>query len=44
MSLFGVSIPLAFVIHGWAFVAWSLIPVVMAAVTRVVRRRRPEAR
>ena len=43
MSLFGVSIPLAFVIHGWAFVAWSLIPVVMAAVTRVVRRRHPEA-
>jgi uncharacterized membrane protein len=44
LSIFGVSIPLAFVIYGWAFIAWGLIPVAIAVVTTVVRRRDPEAR
>ncbi|HEY6742669.1 MAG TPA: TMEM175 family protein [Lapillicoccus sp.] len=43
MTVFGVSIPLAFVIHGWAFVAWSLIPVAIVTTTTVVRRRHLEA-
>ena len=43
MSLFGVSIPLAFAIHGWAFVAWGLIPVARRLVDALVRRRHARA-
>jgi uncharacterized membrane protein len=43
MSLFGVSIPLAFAIHGWAFVAWGLIPVARRLVDALVQRRHARA-
>ena len=43
MSLFGVSIPLAFAIHGWAFIVWGLIPVARRLVDALVRRRHARA-
>ena len=43
MALFGVSIPLAFWVHAWAFLAWSLIPMARRVVKVLVRRRHPEA-
>ena len=43
MGVFLVSIPLAFWVYGWAFVAWTLIPVAIAVVMTVIRRRHPQA-
>ena len=43
MALFGVSIPLAFWVHAWAFLAWGLIPMARKVVQVLVRRRHPEA-
>jgi uncharacterized membrane protein len=42
MIIFGVSIPLAFVLYGLAFVAWCLIPVGMSIGMAIDRRRHPE--
>jgi uncharacterized membrane protein len=42
MVIFGLSIPLAFLVNGWAFVAWCLIPVGMRVGTRIDRRRHRE--
>jgi uncharacterized membrane protein len=42
MIIFGVSIPLAFVIHAWAFGVWMLIPVGMSLGVRLVERRQAQ--
>jgi uncharacterized membrane protein len=41
MVIFGVSIPLAFLVYGWAFVAWGLIPVGMWVGMAISQRRQP---
>ena len=39
MVIFGVSIPLSFLVNGWAFIAWGLIPVGMWIGTVIEQRR-----
>lgn len=39
MVVFGVSIPLSFLVNGWAFIAWCLIPVAMRVGARIQRQR-----
>lgn len=42
MAAFLASVPLAFVVHQWAFAAWALLPLWMRIGTRVVVSRHPE--
>jgi uncharacterized membrane protein len=39
MVIFGASIPLVFLVNGWAFVAWALLPVGMRLGGAIARRR-----
>ncbi len=43
MVIFLGSIPLAFWVYGWAFIAWSLIPVGIVVGMTIVDRRHPDA-
>ena len=43
MVIFGLSIPLAFLVGGWAFAAWCLIPVGMRVGMVIDQRRHPES-
>ena len=44
MVIFGISIPLAFLVHGWAFVVWSLIPLAIPLGMAIDARRHAEVR
>jgi uncharacterized membrane protein len=42
MVIFAGSIPFAFWLHGWAFIAWGLIPFGIVLGTAIVGRRHPQ--
>ncbi|MEP6651553.1 MAG: hypothetical protein ABJA74_16810 [Lapillicoccus sp.] len=42
-EVFAASIPLAFLVYGWALIRWSLVPVAMMPGMAVARRRHPRA-